>query len=423
MQDVLVVGAGLSGSLAAIMLYEHGFRVTVVDRYATYPAEFRAEQLVGDQIEFFLNIGLSNELIDVAKIVPRARNFSLGKQLSSVMAPHYGMPYQDIVQALRRRIPKDVQFIVGRVSDIESGPTSIVHLDDGQAITAKLVVMATGLNTKLSRKLGVAYDNVSVKHSTTIGFDIRSSKCTAAETSVLVYYGNSLHDGIDYLTIFPCKDILRGNLFLYRDPHDPWIRRLRQAPRETLLEVMPALADELGEFTVDQVQCRTSDVAVANQHQRDGIVYIGDAFQTPCPAAGTGISRLLIDVERLTVHAARWFAANDTSAASLRSYYNDPVKRRSDRAAIKEARFRRAISTDSSPFWAMRRQHVKAKRFVKYALHVLRDILAHPTQLTPQPHDKGRGMSGNIWRSFGRHVGPMSIASVPTGPDGASGPS
>ncbi len=405
------------------MLHQRGFQVTVVDRYAVYPAEFRAEQLVGGQIKFFQNIGLVSELRDVAKIVPRARNFSLGKQLSSVMAPHYGMPYQDMVQALRRKIPKDVQFIVGRVSDVESGSTSIVHLDDGQAITAKLVVMATGLNTKLSRKLGVAYENVSVMHSTTIGFDIRSPKCAAAETSVLVYYGNSLHDGIDYLTVFPCKDVLRANLFLYRDPRDPWVRQLRQSPRDTLLEVMPALTDELGDFTVEEVQCRTSDVAVASQHQRDGIVYIGDAFQTPCPAAGTGIGRLLVDVERLTVHAARWFAANDTSAASLNSFYNDPVKRRSDRAAIKEARFRRAISTNSSPFWAMRRQHVKAKRFVKYALHTLRDMITRPGQLAPQSHDGSHGMFGKIWRSFCRNVDPLSIASVPTGPDKASGAS
>ncbi len=420
MQDVIVVGAGLSGSLAAIMLHERGFRVTVVDRYATYPAEFRAEQLVGNQIQVLRNIGLDDELIDVTKIVPRARNFSLGKQLSSVMAPHYGMPYQDIVQALRRKLPKDVHFIVGRVSDIESGPSSIVHLDDGQAITAKLVVMATGLNMKLSRKLGVAYESVSVKHSTTIGFDIRSSKCTAADSSVLVYYGNSPRDGIDYLTIFPCKDVMRGNLFLYRDPHDPWIRQLRQAPLQTLLQAMPALADELGEFTVEQVQCRTSDVAVVSQHQRDGIVYIGDAFQTPCPAAGTGISRLLVDVERLTVHATGWLAANDTSAASLQSYYNDPAKRRSDRAAIKEARFRRAISTNTSLFWEMRRQNVRAKRFVKYALHTLRPMIAQTGRSIVQRLAGGHGSPSKPWLAPVRHVDPTGIASMPAGPDGAS---
>ncbi len=345
MQDIVVIGAGLSGSLAAIVLYRCGFQVTVIDRYASYPAEFRAEQLVGSQIRSLSKIGLETDFIAGARLVPRARNFSLGKQLSSVLAPHLGMPYQDIVQALRNTIPNGVRRIVGRVTDIDSGPVSTVHLDDGQTIAAKLVIMATGLNTKLGKRLGIEYQMISPQHSTTVGFDIRSSKCAAADTSVLVFYGDDLRGGIDYLTIFPCKDVLRGNLFLYRDPLDPWIRRLRQAPRETLLEVLPALADELGDFTIEHVQCRPSDVAVARPHRRDGMVLIGDAYQTPCPAAGTGISRLLVDVERLAIHATRWIAMDDTSAASLQSYHKDAVKRRSDRAAINEARFRRSVST------------------------------------------------------------------------------
>lgn len=202
----------------------------------------------------------------------RAKNFSSGKQLSSVLTPHYGMPYQDIVKAVRSQIPDTVRFIVGRVTDVEASPHPIVRLDDGQTIAAKLVIMATGLNTALSERLGVSYQKISARHSTTIGFDIVSPQCSAADTPILLYYGNGFRDGIDYFTVFPCKDILRGNLFLYRDPLDPWIRRFRQTPRETLLEVLPELRHELGEFAISQVQCRSSDVAVAENHQRDGIV-------------------------------------------------------------------------------------------------------------------------------------------------------
>ncbi len=58
MRDIVVIGAGLSGSLAAMVLNQCGFQVTVIDRYASYPAEFRAEQLVGSQINFLSKIGL-----------------------------------------------------------------------------------------------------------------------------------------------------------------------------------------------------------------------------------------------------------------------------------------------------------------------------------------------------------------------------
>lgn len=353
MVDVVVVGAGLSGCLAAIALSQRGFQVTIIDRYNNYPAEFRAEQIVGSQLKSFSNLGLLERFVTNIRPVLQARNFSLGKQITSVLTPHYGMPYQDMVRAIRSQIPAQVQFIVGRVTDIEIGAHPVVRIENGQSITARLVVMATGLNTALGERLGVRYQTISARHSTTVGFDIVSTKCHAADTPVLVYYGNKTQDGIDYLTIFPCKDVLRGNLFLYRDPSDPWVRQLRQAPRDTLLQVLPELRNELGDFTITQVQCRASDVAVARDHQRDGIVFIGDAYQTPCPAAGTGIGRLAVDVERLTVCAVRWFRDDDMSAVSLRSYYDDPIKRRSDRRAIQKAHFRRSISTNASLTWTI----------------------------------------------------------------------
>jgi 2-polyprenyl-6-methoxyphenol hydroxylase-like FAD-dependent oxidoreductase len=307
------------------------------------------------------------------------------------------------------------------VTDIESGPRTLVRLEDGRTIDARLVIMATGLNTKLGKRLGVDYETISAKHSTTVGFDIRSPKCTPAETSVLVYYGNDLQDGVDYLTVFPCKDVLRGNLFLYRDPLDPWVRQLRQTPRETLLEVLPALADELGDFTIEHLQCRVSDVAVARRHQRDGLVLIGDAYQTPCPAAGTGITRLLVDVERLTVHATRWFAANDTSAEALRSYYNDAVKRRSDRAAIRVARFRRAISTNTSPLWALQRQIVRARRFVKYVLHSTRDLMVRSGQVVLSRVAKEHEAPRKSWLLSSQDAAATGMAQTPVAPDIASG--
>ncbi len=408
MVDVVVVGAGLSGSLAAIALSQSGFQVAIIDRYRKYPTDFRAEQIVGSQLKIFSDLGLLDSLVTDVQAVLRAKNFSFGKQLSSVLTPHYGMPYQDIVTAIRGQIPDTVQFIVGRVTDVETSPHPMVRLDDGQTIAAKLVVMATGLNTALSERLGVSHQKISARHSTTIGFDIASPKCGATDTPILVYYGNGFRDGIDYFIVFPCKSVLRGNLFLYRDPLDPWIRRFRQTPRETLLEVLPELRNELGEFTITQVQCRSSDVAVAENHRRDGIVFVGDAYQTSCPAAGTGIGRLAVDVERLTVHAARWLKAGDTSAAALRSYYDDPAKRRSDRKAIQKAQFRRALSTNASLPWTLRRQGVKAKHFVKYilndALYAILAKAAQRYQARPTVHLARLAVQHAVWLLWSRMV-------------------
>lgn len=406
MVDVVVVGAGLSGCLAAIALSQRGFQVAIVDRYKNYPADFRAEQIVGSQLRSFNNLGVLDKIVTEVRPVLKAKNFRLGKQVSSVQLPHYGMPYQDMIRAIRSQIPEQVQFIIGRVTDIEPSEHPVVRIDGGpgiagQSITAKLVVMATGLNTALSERLRVGYQTISARHSTTVGFDIVSSKCRAYDTPILVYYGNKLQDGIDYLTVFPCKDVLRGNLFLYRDHRDPWVRRFRQAPCETLLEVLPELRSELGDFTITQVQCRSSDLVVAQDHQRDGVVFIGDAYQTSCPAAGTGIGRLAVDVERLMVHAERWFRDDDMSAAALRSYYDDPVKRRSDRKAIQKAHFRRSISTDASLPWKLRRQNVKARRFVKNiitgAQHAALTTVANRRQLEKAKQSERLNLQHGAW--------------------------
>jgi len=172
MADIIVVGAGLSGSLAAIMLSRRGFQVTIVDRYLTYPAELRAEQIVGSQLRIFDDLGLSEKLFSGVRLVSRVRNVRLGKQLTTVLASHYGMPYQDIVHAVRGQIPGDVRFIVGRVTDIDTGSDPVVHLDNGQTVAAKLVIMATGLNTTLSKRLRVHHQTISAQHSTTVAFDI-----------------------------------------------------------------------------------------------------------------------------------------------------------------------------------------------------------------------------------------------------------
>lgn len=366
-----MVGAGLSGSLAAIMLSRRGLRVAVIDRHAACSSDFRAEQIVGDQMRLFDDLGLSAALTEGVRPVLQARNYWLGRKLAPVMAPHYGMPYQNMAQAVRDQIPPDVQVIVGRAADISGGARPTVCLEDGRTVPAKLVVVATGLHTALKQRLGVRQEALSTQRTTTVGFDIASPRCSAADAPVLVHYGSRLEDRIDYLTVFPCGNVLRANLFLFRDPTDPWVRQLRRAPRDTLLQWFPALGEELGAFTAGRVQCRASDVSVARGHALDGVVLIGDAFQTPCPAAGTGITRLAVDVERLGSHALRWFAANDFSATALQSFYDDPIKRRSDRDAVERARFRRGLSVEPSLFWAWQRQNVRVRRFARFALYSL----------------------------------------------------
>ena len=82
------------------------------------------------------------------------------------------------------------------------------------------------------------------------------------------------------------------------------MKALREHPRETLVETLPGLVNAFGDFeVVNRVDSWLIDITVAQNCVRNGVVLIGDAYQTSCPAAGTGVSRLLTDIERLCTRA------------------------------------------------------------------------------------------------------------------------
>jgi 2-polyprenyl-6-methoxyphenol hydroxylase-like FAD-dependent oxidoreductase len=92
-----------------------------------------------------------------------------------------------------------------------------------------------------------------------------------------------------------------------------------------LREVTPALSRTVGEVTVvGAVQMRVNELMRTTGQCQHGLVLIGDAFQTSCPAAGTGIGRLLNDVERLChVHIPRWLATEGMGVEKIRQFYAD----------------------------------------------------------------------------------------------------
>ena len=142
---------------------------------------------------------------------------------------------------------------------------------------------------------------------------------------------------------------MRANLFGYRDLHDPWLKQFRDAPQETLYAMWPGLRALMGDFTVPSfVQIRPVDLYVTKGYRQDGIVLVGDAFATSCPAAGTGARKVLVDVERLcNVHIPRWLATPGMGEAKIAAFYDDPVKLACD-ALSAEQGLRAALVLDRS---------------------------------------------------------------------------
>ena len=153
-----------------------------------------------------------------------------------------------------------------------------------------------------------------------------------------------------YITLFPIGTTMRANLFVYRDMDDPLLRRMRTAPTEALAgTACRACARLLGDFEVPQpVKIRPVDLYVTSGHRQAGVVLVGDAFATSCPAAGTGCNKVFTDVERLcNVHIPRWLASAGMGEDKIADFYDDEVKVDCDAASTAKAYYLRSLSTET----------------------------------------------------------------------------
>jgi len=164
--DIAVVGGGLAGSLAAAVLARAGHRVALIDKRAIYPDEFRVEKIGGHQLDLFRKLGFLNALEDVACRYDRVLNIREGKVVDVSVGQAYGFPYTDLVAMARRQIPDPSNLIVDEVNAISSSD-DVQHLElsSGRRVTARLVVLATGMAGALGYKLGIRRRVLAERHS------------------------------------------------------------------------------------------------------------------------------------------------------------------------------------------------------------------------------------------------------------------
>ncbi len=376
--DIVIVGGGLAGSLAAAMLGRAGYGVVMIDPHKVYPPDFRCEKIDGPQTELLRKTGLADAVLAAASPDKETWVAQLGHLVDRRQGDQFGILYGDLVNTVRGLIPNSIEVVLGKVTGITTtADRQTVNLSNGEAISARLVVLANGLNASLRQSLGMQRKVLSDCHSVTIGFDVKPVAGYAFPFSSLSYYGERTSGKTAYLTLFPVGSGTRANLMVYRDIHDPWFDAFRAAPRETMASVLHGLEKLTGPFEVTgHVKIRPADLYVTRGLERPGIVLVGDAFSTSCPAAGTGTSKVYTDVERLChEHIPRWFASEGMGAEKIAEFYADPVKQACEEQCLAKAYGLRALSIDDSWPWRLKRWARFAYRFGVGTLRQMRGRL------------------------------------------------
>jgi 2-polyprenyl-6-methoxyphenol hydroxylase-like FAD-dependent oxidoreductase len=227
--DVVVLGGGLGGSLTAALLARAGLTVAVIDYHARYPTDFRAEQIVGTQVDLLSRLGLLDPLLGSIPHTRHALVARQGRVIGCTPALHYGLTYEQLVARARACLPEQAKLVVGKVVAVQTSPDlQSVVLADGRVVGARLVVAATGLQRALLRNSGFDHRIIRDEHSVTFGFDIAAPEAVSVPDAVLVYFGERLGDRLDYLTVFPVGATMRANLFTFHRLHDAWPQAFRE---------------------------------------------------------------------------------------------------------------------------------------------------------------------------------------------------
>ncbi len=370
--EVVIVGGGFAGSLAAAMLGNVDIDVILVDPHAVYPEDFRCEKLDGAQVEILRKTGFADAVLrattpDIETWVAR-----FGRVVDKRPGDQHGILYAPLVNTVRGQIPENVTQIFSKATALAtSADRQHVTLSNGEEISARLIVLANGLNVGLRERLNLRCELLSECHSISIGFDVKPTERRQFAFPALTYYADRISDRAASLTLFPIGETMRANLFVYREANDPWLKRFSAAPQETLFALMPGLRKLMGDSEIaGPIKIRPVDLYATRNYCRDGIVLIGDAFATSCPAAGTGARKALTDVERLcNAHVPRWLATPGMGAEKIAAFYDDPVKQACDKFSLAKAYALRSFSIDPGLRWRMLRW---AKFLAHYAVGALR---------------------------------------------------
>ena len=271
----------MAGSLLAFVLGQAGHPVSLIDLRRDPPSEFRNEKLGIDQIDHLTHLGALSCFEQACWGDDRPIHLPPLKDC--------GARYDRWIAGIRDSLPSSVSFVEGKVEDIEtSDDFQTVVLADGERISGRLVVLATGRGQRLRAGLGVSRRTFSEKHSLCLGFSLAAPGGDPWRTKANIWHGK-FGDEIAYVTLFPMQDEIRVNVFCYKQSDDPWVNEMRKDPVGVLGRTLPEMGEVLADLQVTRrLEMRSTDLYAVEGHVRAGVVLIGDAFHAPCPSSGTG---------------------------------------------------------------------------------------------------------------------------------------
>jgi 2-polyprenyl-6-methoxyphenol hydroxylase-like FAD-dependent oxidoreductase len=298
--EVLVVGAGPVGLAVAASLVGHGHDVTVVDRQATGANTSRAAVVHAGTLEMLERIGVSKRLAGLGIHAPQFSIRDGDRELVPVRFDRLATDYPYTLM-----VPQNIteQVLLDRLEELggsvhrpyiatgmnQTAGGAEVTLDSGDTITAKYVVAADGMNSRIRDLAGLGHNG---NHALSLSFtlaDVRVEGGLPADQVLLFFSAPGM------LVVAPLPD---GSFRLVAEvddaPEQPdvaYAQRLldTRGPRRTTVSVTEVIWGS--RFRIHE--------RVADRYRTGRVLLAGDAAHTHSPAGGQGMNLGLRDAVTL----------------------------------------------------------------------------------------------------------------------------
>ena len=327
--DVIVVGAGPAGSVAAWALAEAGRSVILLDRRRFPRDKACGEGILPKGVAVLERMGLVPSLLAAgAQSFGGIRYHAPGGRtaVGAFPAGSRGLGVRRVVldetllavARAHRNVRVEESFVVRDI--LRDARGAVTGVTDGErALRAPLTIGADGARSTVRRQAGL--DGAPTARQA-VRMHFRPAIAPARQDLVDVYVGGACES---YVT--PVAPGEYGVAFLADGafPFDARVEATDEPAAERLIRAALAPRDGIASIlasapSISSPLAMTGIGRTATSPVADGLVLLGDAAGSPDPITGMGIAFAMRCASRIPAALAGAFAANDFSAARLAPY-------------------------------------------------------------------------------------------------------
>jgi putative polyketide hydroxylase len=323
---VLVVGGGLVGLTAALVLRHHGVAVTLVERRTTTSAQPKARRFHFRSMEVFRELGLAATVHESARDLADHDRMAVGRTLAESeqlplwqppggLGPEVGpelpcLIAQDVLEPVLRAAARDagadVRFGTA-LTGFEQDADGVLADLDGRSLRASYLVAADGARSGVRTALGIG----------------RSGRGPVGEPAVSVYFRADLADVVRGREFNLCQieHPEASGALASVDGRSRWVFMTsgEQADRDWAALLRTALGVPAPDLEVLSVLPWQAEMLVADRYSAGRVHLAGDAAHVMPPFAAMGANTGISDVHELGWRLAA-VLSGDAAAALLESY-------------------------------------------------------------------------------------------------------